>query len=242
MFKKFIVFCISMILVGVVYAPPPKKVKVEITPIGDTVLLKRKKDLEVNADEEEKVNFKARGVVDNGAWEIPALPDTLPIGSNYDHLTGIFEWTPTKEQSGSYSIIFKSRIYGGKESKRKVKILVFNNIFTMRVGETWNQKFKAIDPDKDFVVIMIIMPPRNIQVKAKRPNERSLTWTPTISQVGIHEFPITAVDFPKDENGTVIQILQKKDIRQMKITVEPQDDKVIDTSVDDRDSKKKRDD
>ena len=47
-----------------------------------------------------------------------------------------------------------------------------------------------------------------------------MAWTPTIHQVGIHDFTIIAIDYPRDSSGELIQEIQKRDTRYMRIVVE----------------------
>jgi len=218
MIKKFIIFCAFMILGGIAYAPPLMKVEVRVYSIGETVLLEKpNKDIEIHVDEEEQISFKVKGIINN-VREIAAMTRSIPSGSSYDVLSGVFTWTPTEDQSGQYNLIFTSRTYTSLDTQ-KIIILVSDNIVKMKVGEIWEQHFKAIDPDGDMVRIVVIRPPRGILFQRRRANERYLRWVPTISQVGIHNFSIIAIDFPRDENGNFIRIIQKQDIRYMRIIV-----------------------
>jgi hypothetical protein len=217
MFKKFLILLFFFVfLSSPAFAPPPtKKPTIRVDSINST-LVEQGKSIICYADEEETISFKLsiviRGSVDNS---IPIKASALPAGSTY--VNNIFRWIPNENQSGDYEINFSAKARRAK-LKQKVNISVSNNILSIQFRDTYTKVFKAVDPDGDVVKIMVVGPPEGSTVSSSS-DQRTFTWTPTINQIGIHKFTIIAIDMPKDENGNLIQIIQKSDVRYMKITV-----------------------
>jgi hypothetical protein len=217
MFKKFLILLFFFVfLSSPAFAPPPnKKPSMRVDPINGALLVQGKSII-CYADEEETIDFKISIVVQGSVDDsISVTTSPLPAGSTY--VNNIFSWTPNENQSGDYEINFSAKVRRAK-LKQKVNISVSNNIFSIQFRDTYAKVFKAVDPDGDVVKIMVVGPPEGSTVSSST-DQRTFTWTPTINQIGIHKFTIIAIDMPKDENGNLIQIIQKSDVRYMKITV-----------------------
>jgi len=218
MLKKIIIFLIIVCACSTVYAPPSKRVTIRISSISNVAFIHQNKDIICHADEKESIDFKLVVVVGRDRkTDNPVSVSALPHGAICSNNT--FHWVPNENQSGIYEITFSARLPRSKVDQ-KVIISISNNMLRMRVGETYREFLKAYDPDGDMIRIIFVGPPRGFFTCALMPEERSVSWTPSSDQIGVHEFTILAIDMPKD-GGEFIHIIEKQDVRHMSITVDP---------------------
>jgi hypothetical protein len=206
-------FIAVAVLASVSYAPPPsQKINILISPIDKTVLLAEKnKNIVSHIDEEELISFK---VVTNIS-DVFVTTSSLPQGSTF--IDGVFKWTPNKDQSGAYEVLFSAK-YRNSKDRQKVIIYVFDNILDIKVGQTYNKVLNVYDPDGDSVRIMLVSPPVGLTVQNNGPGSGLISWTPISSQKGVHEFMVVAIDLPQVDGG-LVHVIQKQDVRNMRITV-----------------------
>jgi YVTN family beta-propeller protein len=123
-----------------------------------------------------------------------------PQGATLDSNTGLFNWTPTYEQSGIYVITFTATANALSNSK-KINITV-NNINRAPVltsigdknvneGQLLSFTVSAADPDSN--VIAYTMTPTITGVVLNSSNG-SFLWTPSYNQAGVYNATFTATD------------------------------------------------
>lgn len=140
-------------------------------------------------NEEENFSFRVNSV--NGVFpELRSLPD------NASYLNGTFSWTPSKNQGGLYRLDFYY-IENNKIIYQDMILTVSNTNTTIPVNEAYENIFVPRDKDGDDVEITIEGAPAGSTFVGDIYGVKLFSWTPTLSQKGVHIFYIKLTDFPE---------------------------------------------
>lgn len=131
-----------------------------------------------------------------------SLPGTPPTGASINPNTGLFTWTPTTGQFGSYNVTIRATDPGALFAETTVAITVTAGnrkpVFTVippqsgRVGDLTTITVSATDPDGDVITYSYIgTPPAGASFN---PSTRVFLWTPTNAQVGPDTLRFKAAD------------------------------------------------
>ncbi|MBL7961084.1 tandem-95 repeat protein [bacterium] len=128
----------------------------------------------------------------------------LPEGATFDAASRTINWTPTYEQSGSYSVkVTVTDILGGKDTKNMdIKIAhvnrppVMNDIAAQSVDEGQKLTFnvEVSDPDKEDQNKLTVTAEGTPQGAVFNTQGRSFTWTPTFDQAGSYTVTFKVAD------------------------------------------------
>ena len=129
--------------------------------------------------------------------------DNIPSGASLDANSGAFSWTPSFNDSGTYSVIFTAQDNSSETStsSEAVTISVLNNNRppilnlitnqTVLEGERVAFSVSATDPDDDLVLIN----PSSLPVGSSFDSTTGLfTWLTNLSNAGVYTITFTATD------------------------------------------------
>lgn len=134
-----------------------------------------------------------------------------PKNATFEDFT--FEWEPCSNQSGLFNIVFKLSNDNEGYDFIHFYVVVLDTIFNIPVNEKYSYLFTATDPDDDPVRIEAYDLPDGVSFTGDEFGPKLFEWTPSESQIGIHEFTIKATDEPQYGNP-------KHDIKNIKINVQ----------------------
>ncbi|GAB4170305.1 MAG: hypothetical protein Kow00108_04310 [Calditrichia bacterium] len=154
-----------------------------------------------NVNENELLSFIVSGsdpdVEDEGKLVFSTGP--LPEGAQFNAETRTFSWTPTFEQSGSYTVLFKvtdpSGLVDSKEATIVVhhvnRVPVITQIEPLSIDENKLLEFalNGSDPDKEDIQKIKYFAENLPEGASLDPATGLFTWTPTFDQSG--EYKIT---------------------------------------------------
>jgi hypothetical protein len=130
----------------------------------------------------------------------------LPEGAQLDPTTGLFSWTPTYDQSGTYDIIF-SVSDGNLTNSQKIDITinhvnrppVLDPIVNQTVDENKQLTFtiSGSDPDKEDVDLLTYSASNLPTGATFDPASRTFSWTPTYEQSGVYPDVLFTVADPQ---------------------------------------------
>lgn len=112
-----------------------------------------------------------------------------------------FSWTPDHQQSGSYSIAFSgnnpSSLITDPNSipYGSILIIVYNSMFAIPINKQFQYMFSSVDPDEDLVELTVENLPEGATFEGGKYTPKLFTWTPSVSQAGVHEMVIKATDY-----------------------------------------------
>jgi len=136
----------------------------------------------------------------------------LPDGATFDAATGVFSWTPSYDQAGSYDVTFiaSDLIH---DTSEMITITVTNvnrfpyivPIGDKTIGEEELLTFTvtSIDPDGDPVTLVAVDLPDGATFIIDTPNTGVFSWTPSSDQLG--SYPIRFVT--SDGEGYCFEIV-----------------------------------
>lgn len=138
---------------------------------------------DADVEDEGKVTIKAAGI---------------PEGATYQEATKTFTWTPTYEQSGDYTAVFKATDGAGATDELSVVVKVINinrpptiaAIQPQNVDENKELVIvipEAVDPDKEDAGKLVYTVEGLPQGAAFDAASRTIKWTPTYEQSGVYE-------------------------------------------------------
>ncbi len=144
-------------------------------------------------NENETLTIQLLGSDQNSADVLTYSGENLPDGASVDSETGLFTWTPSYDQSGSYTITFKVTDQGGLSASAEAEVTV-NNVnrapeFTVEIPDNelipvhnvpveYQFQYEAKDPDGDPVTFKKISGPGDVSIDGK------FVWTPMPDQAG----------------------------------------------------------
>ncbi len=139
---------------------------------------------------------------DPDGCQIKYFAFNAPAGMTVDSLTGVFDWTPTYSQSGSYHPTFKAMdSLGAYDSMSPVfSVLNMNRfpVFTAVMNDTTiseNQllqfTYEGSDPDLDSISFMLMRPIPGMVISSAG----VLQWTPNFAQAGVETVIVMLTDF-----------------------------------------------
>jgi hypothetical protein len=158
-------------------------------------------------DENQKLEFKITGSdpdqEDAGKWTITA--SQLPEGAQFDNTTSMFSWTPTFEQSGTYTVTFTITDPQGLTAELPVNITVNHvnrtPVLEPLVNQTTDENkplsftFPAgTDPDAEDQNKLIYTVENLPDGAAFNPETRTIDWTPSFDQAGTYDLIIKLSD------------------------------------------------
>lgn len=169
-------------------------------------------------DENALLTFKITGsdpdVEDAGKFVLSAT--NLPEGATFDPMTGTFNWTPTFDQSGEYTVTFVNTDPQGLTAEKQVKITV-NHVnrtpeFPVQDAQTINENElltftlkPATDPDVEDKGKLQYSAANLPEGAAFDAATQTFTWTPTYDQSGSYTVTFTVKDseFSVDQPVTI---------------------------------------
>ncbi len=159
----------------------------------------------VQGKEQEPIQFslQASDPDKEDAGTLTFRGDNLPQGANLDATTGAFSWTPTYEQSGTYSPLFI--VSDGELSDSAQATIVVENvnrppviaeISPQTVDENNVLQFtvKASDPDKEDAGKLQLRAENLPEGATFDPATGAFQWTPTYDQAGEYEVTFIVAD------------------------------------------------
>ncbi|MEI7465867.1 MAG: putative Ig domain-containing protein, partial [Burkholderiales bacterium] len=149
--------------------------------------------LPVAGQERSQLQFNLLGVDPDSDVLIYKSTSPLPAGSTFDPATGLFKWTPSYDQAGTYALKFAVQDPSGAQSEQTITlniadvnrspVLSFTN-HQVTLGETLKFKVDASDPD---TAETLRFGSRNLPEGATLdPVTGEIIWTPTAGQLGDH--------------------------------------------------------
>ncbi len=134
------------------------------------------------------------------AGKLTFSADGLPSGAEVSS-DGKFSWTPTFDQSGSYTITFKVKDAGGLEDTRPATLTIDNVNRPPKLEAVGNQTtdenkqlsftVSAIDDDKtDKLTYTMTGAPVGVVISA----DGNFSWTPTYDQAGTYTITVKVTD------------------------------------------------
>jgi hypothetical protein len=140
---------------------------------------------------------------DAGSYNLSATQ--LPQGAVFTPETATFSWTPTFDQSGTYSVTFNNTDAQGLVTSQTVELTVNHvnrtpvlNPITAQTAEE-NVPLTIVipageDPDIEDAQKQVYNAENLPEGASFDPATRTLTWTPTYDQSGNYEIPISLTD------------------------------------------------
>ncbi|MCX7922526.1 MAG: PKD domain-containing protein [Clostridia bacterium] len=142
-------------------------------------------------DESSNLSFSISGS-DPDSDPLTFSTGTLPQGASFDPVTGTFSWTPTYDQSGTYTIRFEVND-GTLKDYEDITVTVANvnrppildTIGDKTVDEGQNLSFtiSGSDPDSDVVILSAGALPQSASFDSAT---GTFSWTPTYDQSGTY--------------------------------------------------------
>ncbi|MBN2423912.1 MAG: putative Ig domain-containing protein [Calditrichaceae bacterium] len=140
---------------------------------------------------------------DLNKWRFTAL--NLPLGAVFDTASAQFSWTPTFEQSGSYTITFVNTDPGGLTDSKETVITVNHvnrtPVFPEQPAQTVDENilltYKLIpaeDPDTEDEGKLVYTAENMPEGAGFDPQTLTLTWTPTYEQSGSYTITFKVAD------------------------------------------------
>ncbi|BDZ66599.1 putative Ig domain-containing protein [Methanobacterium ferruginis] len=159
-------------------------------------------------DENEKLNFTVVGHDANGDT-LTYSASGLPEGASFNSTTGVFSWTPTYDQAGTYHITFT--VSDGISSDSKEITITVNNINRAPTLNTPNNKavganqelnfsITGNDPDGDTITYSASNLPEGANFNSAT---GEFTWTPTYAQIGTYHITFTVSDGDLTDSKTM---------------------------------------
>ncbi|HMW35735.1 MAG TPA: putative Ig domain-containing protein, partial [bacterium] len=151
-------------------------------------------------DEVKPLSFKIAAAdadaEDDGKLTIKAT--TVPQGAIYNEITRTLTWTPTYDQSGDYTAVFKVTDPAGASDEMTVPVQVVNinrapSIAAVPAQNADENKAYTLvvtegtDPDKEDVGKLTYKAENLPQGATFDPATRTIAWTPTYDQSGVYE-------------------------------------------------------
>ncbi len=132
-----------------------------------------------------------------------SLP-TAPTGMTFDAGQRLVSWTPTLSQLGSHAVVVNVTDGRGGSVSQSVTLHVVSNsdnnapsivsppsAFRATVGEPFQYNLKASDDDADPVEWTLVEAPHGASLDRRY---GTLRWTPTLDQLGLQRFIVSAKD------------------------------------------------
>ena len=140
--------------------------------------------------------------VDRDADTVRFAIDNSPLGATIDLITGMFSWTPTYEQAGSYRIKFLISDGYDTDDSRSANILVKNVNRAPRFlndlrdtlineGDTLRCALEATDPDRDKIYYRTLRAPPGLSIDSIN---GFINWIPSYDQGGKYLVQFIASD------------------------------------------------
>jgi len=139
----------------------------------------------------------------------------LPQGAVF--ADGVFDWTPSYDQAGEYTVTFIATDSDGNSSQRKINISVvdvnrppqFGDMpeeMEVKVGEEIELAVDASDPDGDEVTVKVHPLPKG----ASFGEDHIFRWTPTEEQAGLYTITFTAIDSKEARAHALLNLTVKE--------------------------------
>ncbi len=185
-------------------------------------------------DENKELSFTVKGSDPDkeDAGKYYYMASQLPVGAVFDSTSGKFDWTPTFEQSGDYTIKIKVVDPAGLSDEKEVTVKVnhvnrtpvFPEQPLQSVDENQPLTFKvlpAADPDKEDAGKLVYSAEQLPQGAVFDAATQTLSWTPTYEQSGEY----TALLKVTDGQFTVSQPLKilVKHVNRPPVVAQPAD-------------------
>ncbi|MFH1133516.1 MAG: NosD domain-containing protein [Nanoarchaeota archaeon] len=124
----------------------------------------------------------------------------LPSPSSFNSSTGLFRWTTTFNDSGSYVVSFN--VTDGMFSDRKTITITVTNVnrppvlasmqnYTLTENQTLLVDANATDPDNQSLAFSLLAPPTNMTINS---STGLIRWTPGLSQAGNYTITVRVTD------------------------------------------------
>ncbi|HFB68169.1 MAG TPA: tandem-95 repeat protein, partial [Calditrichae bacterium] len=159
---------------------------------------------EVDENSPLKFTVQASDPDKEDAGKLQLSASALPEGATFDPATGQFQWTPTFEQAGEYTVTFTVQDAEGATASQSVTITVHNvnrppqlaeiAPQTVKENEPLTVTFTATDPDNEDAGKLTFQAspmPEGAQLDAA---SGQFQWTPNFEQAGKYDLTVTVRD------------------------------------------------
>ena len=159
---------------------------------------------EVDENSPLKFTVQASDPDKEDAGKLQLSASALPEGATFDPATGQFQWTPTFEQAGEYTVTFTVQDAEGATASQSVTITVHNvnrppqlaeiAPQTVKENEPLTVTFTATDPDNEDagkLTFQATPMPEGAQLDAA---SGQFQWTPNFEQAGKYDLTVTVRD------------------------------------------------
>ena len=153
-----------------------------------------------------------RADVTDTEGDVVTLSANLPEGATLDN-QGVFRWTPTFAQSGTYNVVFTATDTQGGVATRTVTINVENvpsapritstPITTAVVGMQYNYDVEAVDDEGKPITFSLAQAPGGMIIN---PSTGLIQWIPTTAQIGQNNVEVRATDTISGSNAQVFSV------------------------------------
>jgi len=133
----------------------------------------------------------------------------LPAGASFNAATGVFSWTPTYSQAGTYNFTFTASDGNGGTDSETITITVNNvnrapvlaAIGNKAVNEGVSLRFNvsATDPDGDALTYSVLGLPNGATFLGQ-----TFSWAPAYNQAGTYSLTFTASDGKLADSKTIV--------------------------------------
>ncbi|MCD6506679.1 tandem-95 repeat protein, partial [Candidatus Poribacteria bacterium] len=183
-----------------------KRVKITVTDVN------RKPELSSigarNIREGERLEFTV-SAIDPDKDDLSFSAEGLPDGAKFED--GVFTWTPTYEQAGTYSITFIVSDGKGGRDIEKVEITVMDvnrppelspiSDKSVKIGQVLEFTVEAIDPDRDELTFSAEGLPKGASF-----SNRKFSWQPSPAQIGEYYITFKVSDGKGGEDSEEVKI------------------------------------
>lgn len=159
----------------------------------------------VEGKENEPITFTVSGSdpdkEDTGKLVFSA--SNLPEGATFDTGTLTFSWTPTFDQAGDYTVVFKVVDTGNLSAKKSTSIHVINvnrppvlseiPEINIKENQAFQYELQATDPDKEDINKLTFSLDGDIP-DGLQLNGNQILWTPNFDQSGSYTFTVLVSD------------------------------------------------
>lgn len=144
--------------------------------------------------------------------------ENLPPGASFDAATQTFNWTPTYEQSGAYTVTFA--VTDGAFTVKQPMTITVENVNlppelkrvepqTIDENSPWKMTLDATDPDKEDAGKLTVTVSGLPQGASFDAASRTISWTPGFDQAGVYDgilVSVTDAEGLKDEMSFSITV------------------------------------
>jgi RHS repeat-associated protein len=133
-----------------------------------------------------------------------------PLNMTIDSTNGIVQWTPTAGQLGTNSVTVRVtdplqglalqsyQIVVSTNAENHFPLITSTPLFATAVTSNYQYQVTATDADGDLLNFILLTGPTNMLINT---NSGLITWTPSVSQLGVNQIVVVALD-PSGAGGS----------------------------------------